>query len=694
MPFYYIYTAPRALTLFFMTKRKFNVLLPALLSLSLGAAAQNKTIKFIDPANMDLSVKPGDNFYEYASGTWIKNNPVPAKETRWGSFNVLRDFNINAVKGILHDASVNKNAAAGSAERRVGDFYAAAMDSAAIEKAGYNPIKPDLARIARISSIPAVLDEAARMRTEGMGSPFFGFYVGQDRKNVTKNIPQLSQGGTSLPDRDYYLKSDPRSTRIQQAYKTYITTLFSLTGSSQAEAKASAETIFNLEKEFAQAQKSRVEMRDPHVTYNKFTLSDFNKLTPGINWKDMLPKMKVSGQDTILVNVPAFFSTMDATIKKTPLADLKTYLKWQVLKNSSSALSSPFVNANFAFSQVLSGQKVQTPRWQRMSSLTDNNIGELLGQLYVKKYFKPEAKERMKVLIENLRKAYAIRIRNLDWMSDATKEKALAKLQAFSPKIGYPDKFKNYDGMVISRASFFQNLRNADTWAYDEMVKQLGKPVDRSRWGMTPPTVNAYYSPVMNEIVFPAGILQFPFFDPNADDAVNYGGIGAVIGHEMSHGFDDSGSQYDKDGNLRNWWTAEDLTKFKAKTKALGEQFDAYTILDTIHVNGKLTMGENIGDLGGLNAAYEAFKMTKQGQSEEKIDGFTPDQRFFLSWAQVWRGNILPETAAQFIVTDPHSPGEFRTIGAPVNMDAWYKAFNVQPGDKLYKKPEDRIKIW
>ena len=676
-----------------MNRKYLSLVLPGMLALSVAASAQQKT-KFIDQANMDLSVKPGDDFYRYASGTWIKNNPVPAKETRWGSFNVLRDFNINAVKDLLHEASMKKNAPAGSIEKRVGDFYAAGMDSLTIEKLGYTPIKEDLARINKISDLTGVINEAATMRTTGLGSPFFGFYVGQDRKNVNKNVPQLSQGGTSLPDRDYYLKTDARSLKVQEAYKTYITTLFKLIGTPEAEAAKNAETIFNFEKALAEAQMSRVEMRDPQKTYNKFVVADFNRLTPALNWQALLPKMKVSGQDTILVNVPKFFSALNSQLSSTPVKDLKTYLQWNVLKNSAAYLSSPFVLANFAFTQVLTGQKVQTPRWQRMSSITDGNIGELLGQLYVKKYFKPEAKARMQELVENLRKAYAIRIKNLDWMSDATKEKALAKLQAFNTKIGYPDKWKNYEGLTIGRTSFFQNLRNADTWGYNEMVSQLGKPVDRTRWGMTPPTVNAYYSPVMNEIVFPAGILQFPFFDPKADDAVNYGGIGAVIGHEMSHGFDDSGSQYDKDGNLRNWWTAEDLTKFKAKTKALGEQFDAYTILDTIHVNGKLTMGENIGDLGGLNAAYEAFKMTKQGQSNEKIDGFTPDQRFFLSWAQVWRGNILPETAAQFILTDPHSPGEYRTIGAPVNMDAWYRAFNVQPGDKLYKKPEDRIRIW
>lgn len=643
---------------------------------------------------MDLSVKPGDNFYRYASGTWIKNNPVPAKETRWGSFNVLRDFNINAVKTIIETAAKNKNAPSGSVEKRVGDFYNAAMDSVTIEKLGYKPVTEDLQRINSIKNLDEILSEAAYLRTVGLGSPFFGFYVGQDRKDVNNMVPQLSQGGTTLPDRDYYLKSDPRSLKIQAAYKEYIRKVFSLIGSSEAEAIKSAQTVFDFEKNLAAAQMSRVEMRDPHKTYNKFSIADFNKTTPALNWTSLLSKMKVNGQDTILVTVPSFFTSLNNTIKGTAVNDLKVYLKWNVLKSSAAYLSSPFVSAQFAYNQALSGQRVQTPRWQRMSSLTDNTIGDLLGQLYVKTYFKPEAKARMEVLVENLRKAFAIRINNLDWMSSTTKEKALAKLNAFTPKIGYPDKWKNYDGLVIKNNTFIQNLKNADTWAYNEMVDQLGKPVDRKRWGMTAPTVNAYYSPVMNEIVFPAGILQFPFFDPNADDAVNYGGIGAVIGHEMSHGFDDSGSQYDKDGSLRNWWTNEDMARFKEKTKALGSQFDAYTILDTIHVNGSLTMGENIGDLGGLNAAYEAFKMTEQGKSEQKIDGFTPDQRFFLSWAQVWRGNILAETAAQFILTDPHSPGEYRTIGAPVNMDSWYKAFNVQPGDKLYKKPEDRIKIW
>ena len=610
----------------------FNIVLfGAVILISFNASAQHdskpgKKTVFIDKSNMDLSSKPGNDFYNYASGTWIKNNPVPAKETRWGSFNQLRDFNINAVKTILNEAANNKSATPGSVEKRIGDFYTAGMDSVSIEKLGYTPIKDDLEKINSISSLSEVITQAALMRTYGGGSPLFGFYVGQDRKYVKNIVPQLSQGGTTLPDRDYYLKTDARNLKIQEAYKTYITKLFTLSGRSQEEAEKNAEIIFNFEKTLAAAQISRVEMRDPYKTYNKFSVADFSKTTPNLNWQALLPAMKVNGQDTLLVNYPRFFTELNSLLGTTAVNDLKTYLQWNVLKNSAPYLNSAFVNANFTFSQALTGQKVPTPRWQRMSLLTDGSVGELLGQLYVKKHFKPEAKLRMQELVSNLIKAYEIRIKNLDWMSDVTKQKALDKLHAFTPKIAYPDKWKTYEGLEINKKSFFKNLRNAGTWGYADMIDQLGKPVDKSRWGMTAPTVNAYYNPVNNEIVFPAGILQFPFFD--------------------------------------------------------------------IHVNGKLTLGENIGDLGGLNAAYEAFKMTKQGQSNEKIDGFTPDQRFFLSWAQVWKGNVLSETAAQLIVTDPHSPGPYRTIGAPVNMDAWYEAFDVKPGDKLYKKPEYRIKIW
>lgn len=677
-----------------LNKTMLSFLVLAFMSFTLVAQKEVTKPKLIDPANMDPTIKPGADFMGYAGGTWLKNNPVPAKETRWGAFNMLRDFNIKAVRVILTEAAADKSAAPGSVKKRVGDFYAAGMDSLTIEKAGFTPVRPDYTRAGAVQNPTEVLNEIIFERTNGVANPLFGFFVGQDRKHPQVMVVQLAQGGTSMPDRDYYLKSDARTQKIQAAFNTYVTTLFTLAGESEATAKQRAETIFKMEKILAKAQMSRVEMRDPYKTYNKFAVADFANRFSSFDWTATLEKLKTPGQDSILVNSPKYFAIADSLIKNAPVADWQTYLQWNVLRNAAPYLSKPFVDANFAYSQVMSGQKVMTPRWQRMSQLTDGTIGELLGQLYVEKHFKPEAKARMDEMIKNLVKAYEIRIKNLDWMSDVTKQKALDKLRAFTPKIGYPEKWRTYDGLVITNETFYQNLRSSSQWAYNDMVSQLGKPVDKKRFGMTPPTVNAYYNPVGNEIVFPAGILQYPFFHPDADDAFNYGAIGAVIGHEISHGFDDQGSQYDKDGTLRNWWTAEDREKFMARAKLLQEQFDAYTVLDTVHVNGKLTLGENIGDLGGLNAAYEAFKMTPQGKSNKKIDGFTPDQRFFLSWAQVWRANTLPDTKAQLIVTDSHSPAEYRTIGAPVNMDAWYKAFDIKPGDKLYKKPEDRIKIW
>jgi putative endopeptidase len=667
------------------------------LAISSIAFAQKETskAKFIDPSNMDLTVKPGDDFMEYAGGTWIKNNPVPPKETRWGSFTILRDFNVKAVREILAEASVDKSAVAGSVKRRVGDFYAAGMDSLTVEKLGITPITADLKRAGSVNNVDDILTEMTYQRVNGIGSPLFGFFVGQDRKHPTVYVVNLSQGGITMPDRDYYLKADQRSKKIQAAFDTYATKLFTLAGESESSAQQKAKTIFELEKKMAAAQMSRTEMRDPYKTYNKFALKDLAAKTPAFNWPATLTKLQVSiPQDSVLINSPRFFASADSLLTNTPITDWQTYLQWTILRSSASSLSHDFVAANFAYNQAMSGQKVQTPRWQRISTLTDQNIPDLLGQLYVEKHFKPAAKARMDEMIKNLVKAYEIRIKKLEWMSDATKVKALDKLAAFTPKIAYPSKWRTYDGLVITPDAFFQNLRNASKWQFTEMVNNLGKPVDKSRFNMSPPTVNASYNPVNNEITFPAGILQYPFFHPDADDAFNYGAIGAVIGHEISHGFDDSGSQYDKDGTLRNWWTPDDLARFKERATRLQQQFDAYTVLDTLHVNGKLTLGENIGDLGGLNAAYEAFKMTKQWKEKKKIDGFTPDQRFFLSWAQVWRSNTLSDTKAQLIVTDPHSPAEYRTIGAPVNMDAWYDAFNIKPGDKLYKKPEDRIRIW
>ena len=671
---------------------KKSILFAVIFATAISAEAQKNDKKYIDPANMDLSVKPGDDFYEYANGKWLKTNPIPPSKTGWGSFNVLREESSTNLKGLLEDAT--KNLGKSRITQMTGDFYLSGMDSAAVEKAGYAPIKNELDRLEKITSLNEIISEIATLRTRGIASPLFGFYVGQDAKKVTQYIAQFGQGGTTLPDRDYYLKDDARSLKIRKEYISYMNDMFKLVGTTPQKASENATSILALETKIANAQMTRVEMRDPQRMYNKFFVDDFSKSTHAINWRNLMEKMKVTGQDSIIVSNPGFLRFADSLLTATPVATWKTYLQWYVIKNAASYLSNDFVERNFQFSKVLTGQKVNTPRWQRMSNLIDENLGEMLGQLYVEKYFKPEAKIRMIELVNNLQQTLQDRINKLPWMSAVTKAKALLKLQAFTKKIGYTDKWKTYDGVIITKNSLLDNIRNCSVWSYNERVKKLGKPIDKTEWGFTPATINASYNPPKNEITFPAGILQFPFFDFGADDAVNYGGIGAVIGHEMTHGFDDQGRQFDADGNLRDWWTEEDAKQFKTKADMVVNQFNGFTVLDTLHVNGKLTLGENIADLGGLNMAYEAFKKTPQGQSTTKIDGFTPDQRFFLSWAQVWRGNYLPETTAQLILTDPHAPGQFRTIAPLVNIDAFYKAFDVKQGDKLFKPESERIKIW
>ena len=652
----------------------------------------DKDPKFIDPANMDPSVKPGDNFYRYANGGWLKKNPVPASKTSWGSFHVLREESTERLRTLLEDAA--KNPKRDRLSQMIGDFYRSGMDSAAIERKGYEPIKSELDRLANLNSKAQVLNEIATLRTKGVASPLFGMYVGPDRKNVNQYRVQVGQGGITLPDRDYYIKDDPRSMTIRKAYLNHLEKMFSLVGENAATASYNADAVLRIETALAKAQMSRVEMRDPYKTYNKFALKDLSAQTAGMNWTDLLAKMGVRSTDSILVTNPGFLKTADLLLSALPLQDWKAYLRWNVLKSAAPYLSTAFVNESFRLSQVLTGQKEQTPRWQRISNLADQQLGELLGQLYVQRYFKGEAKTRMLEMVNNLQQTFAERIQGLDWMSEVTKKRALEKLNAFAKKIAYPDKWKDYQGVTISGDDFLGNLRGSSVWSYNYMINRLGTPVDRTDWSMTPPTINAYYNPVNNEIAFPAGILQFPFFDFGADDALIYGGIGSVIGHEMTHGFDDQGAQYAASGNLENWWSKEDEAKFKTKAAQVVEQYNAYTVLDTLHVNGKLTLGENIADIGGLSIAYAAFTKTKQFKEGKKIDGFTPAQRFFLSWAQIWRNNMLPEAQAQQILTDPHSPGVFRTNGAVVNIDGWYEAFNVQPGDGLYLAPEKRIRIW
>lgn len=648
--------------------------------------------KFIDPANMDLSVKPGDDFFAYANGNWMKNNPVPASKTRWGSFDILYLQSLEKIKSLCEEAT--KNASKNSTYQRVGDLYAAAMDSAAIEQLGYTPIKTELERLNAISTLQDVVNEIATLRTKGISGSLFGFRVGQDDKNVNQYIATLSQGGTSLPDRDYYLKDDVRSKNIRVAYLSYVTDMFKLVGNDTATAAKKAAAIMGIETGLAKVQLSRVELRDPIKTYNKFSVADFTITTPGLDWETLFASMKANGVDSLLVNNPAFFKTADALLTAVPVEAWKAYLQWAVIKSSAPYLSSVFVNRQFEFSKVLSGQKQITPRWQRMSSMIDNNLGELLGQLYVEKYFNAAAKERMLALVKNVQETFGSRIERLDWMSDSTKQRALEKLHAIVNKIGFPDKWETYPDVTISKDHLIDDLRSINQFEYNKMVNRIGKPVDKTEWDMTPPTINAYYNPVNNEIAFPAGILQYPFFDFNADDAVNYGGIAAAIGHELTHGFDDEGRQYGADGNLKEWWTADDAKKFTERADKVVAQYNGFAVNDSLHLNGKLTLGENLADLGGLNIAYEAFKKTEEGKSDKKIDGFTPDQRFFLSWAQVWRQNTLPETSAQLVLVDPHSPGRFRANGVVENMDAFYKAFNVQPGDKMYKPENERIKVW
>lgn len=658
------------------------------------AAAKTGSKKLLDPANMDKNVRPGDNFFLYANGAWLKTNPIPATETRWGSFNELQENNYKALHSLLEAAAKNTKAAAGSKEQKVGDYYRSGMDSMAIEKAGITPMNGILSRINAISDVQGLQQEIAYEHTTGLG-PLFGFYISPDDKNVTQEICQIYQGGLGMPDRDYYFDKDPRTTKIRDAYKLYLVKMFSLMGEDKATAEKDAADVFALETKLADASMTRVEQRDPYKVYNKFSIDGLTRETPGIDWQTMFRNLKITGQDSLIVGQPKFFQAVAKEMTATPISVWKKYLDIHAVSGMAGYLSSKFDEARFDFyGRTLRGQQAQKPRWKRVLAEVDGSIGELLGQMYVDKNFKPEAKARMLQLVNNLQQTYADRIKRLDWMSDVTKQKALTKLNSFMKKIGYPDKWKDYSKLQIVRNDYVKNALAAAAFEYDYMIGKLGRPVDRAEWGMTPPTVNAYYNPAFNEIVFPAGILQYPFFDQQADDAVNYGGIGAVIGHEMTHGFDDQGRQYDADGNLHDWWTTEDAKKFEEKANVVVDQFNHLTVLDTVHVNGELTLGENLADLGGLAIAYEAFEKTKQAKEGKKIDGFTPEQRFFLSWAQVWRANTRPEELAQRIKTDPHSPSEHRCNAPLSNMPEFYKAFNIQPGDKMYRAENMRAKVW
>ena len=657
-----------------------------------GCKSDNQNQQFIGIDAMDSTVKPGDNFYMYANGKWYKTAVIPETESGIGSFLDLRNKTRANLRAILDEVSKG-GFKEGTLEQKVGDFYASSMDSATIEKLGYEPVKQFLADIETITDAKGIINFVASCQTQNSPLLFFPF-IGADEKNSKLNLPSFYQGGLGLPDRDYYFKNDAATVAVIEAYKKYLQTLFKLTGSDEATALKNTETIYNFEKQLASSHLTNVELRNPQINYNKMAVADLEKSMPEIGWGNLLSGMKIK-TDSINIAQPKYFTQLSKTLKSVPLATWKLYLKAHILNDAAPLLSSDFVNAEFEYTgKALSGQQKLKPRWERMSMMTDAALGEALGQLYVKKHFNDDAKKRMLDLVNNLQKAFETRIKNLDWMSDSTKQKAIAKLNTFIKKIGFPDKWKDYSKVTIARDKFFANAVACSKNEYDIQVSKVGKPVDRTEWGMTPPTINAYYNPTFNEIVFPAGILQFPFFDMNADDAINYGGIGMVIGHEMTHGFDDQGAQYDKDGNLQNWWGKDDEVKFKAKAQQVIELYNGFTVLDSVHVNGALTTGENMADIGGVAIAYDAFKLTKQGQGDEKIDGFTPDQRFFLSVAQIWKSKQKEALMRQRINTDPHSPAIWRVLGPLMNFTPFYNAFGVKEGDKMWKPEKERIKIW
>ena len=646
---------------------------------------------FVDVRGIDTSIKPGDNFFRYVNGRWYDTAKIADDQTGVGSYMFLNIPQKQLLQNILDSVSKTQHTS-GSIDQKVGDFYASGMDTATINQRGYEPIQPVLARIDAISDVPSVIKFAAVELKTGNRS-IIGFGISPDNKNSGINIAHVNQAGIGLPDRDYYFKTDSSTLSIQQAYKKYISTLFQLTGSDLATATQQADIVYGIEKQIAASHKTNIELRDINANYNKTAVASISKTEPNLGWETLLADLDAK-TDSIDVSQPAYYDKLNMLLKSIPINEWKIYLKAGALENYAPALSKPFVDATFEFTKVLSGQAVQKSRRQIMTEEVDGLLGQALGQLYVKRYFNEDAKKRVLDLVNNLQKSFENRINHLDWMSDSTKQKAKEKLYAFTKKIGYPDKWRDYDKVQIGRTKYFENLLSLSQNDYLFQLAKLNKPVDRTEWGVTPSTVTAYYNPAFNEIVFPAGILQFPYFDFAADDAINYGGIGMVIGHEMTHAFDDQGAQFDKDGNVKNWWTREDYEKFRAKTKRVVDLYSSFTVLDTVHIKGALTVGENAADNGGIAIAYDAFKMTPQGQGSTKIDGFTPDQRFFLSIARIWRVKTRDAFLRMYVNTNPHSPAMWRVNGPLMSSAPFYKSFNVQPGDKNYKPEDERIKIW
>ncbi|RZJ48847.1 MAG: M13 family peptidase [Flavobacterium sp.] len=659
--------------------------------LAFAACSKHEGKKNVAITGIDSTLRPGNDFFKYVNGKWYDSVAIPKSQAGVGAYMFMNFPQRIRLQGILDSISKSENSK-GSIAQKVGDFYASGMDTVTIDKRGYTPVKSLLAKIEAINDLPSLMNFVAN-EVKVNNSSVIGFGVSPDEKNSSMNIAQIYQTGIGLPDRDYYFKSDSSTVAIQQSYKKYLTTLFQLTGSNANEAKKNADLVYDIDKQLALSHRTKVELRDVQANYNKMAVTNLVKRHPNINWTTFLNNLGAK-TDSVNVSQPAYYDALNKLLKTIPIANWKIYLKANSIERYADDLSKPFVDASFEYTKVLSGQAVQKSRGEKMANIVDNYLGEALGELYVKKYFSEDAKKRMLVLVNNLQKAYAKRIDKLDWMSNITKQKAKEKLFAITKKIGYPDKWRDYSNVHIARNTYFENMVSASAAAYQFQLAKLDKSVDKSEWFTTTPTVTAYNNPTANEIVFPAGILQAPYFDNNADDALNYGGIGMVIGHEITHTFDDQGAQYDKDGNLKNWWTKEDYAQFKSRIQQVINLYNTYTVLDNLHINGAMTVGENTADIAGIAVAYDAFKMTEQGKGNEKIDGYTPDQRFFISIAKIWRVKMKDEFLRLWINNNPHSPPNWRVNGPLMNTTPFYKAFNVKPGDKMFLPEKDRITIW
>lgn len=669
----------------------------ALLALS-GCQSSDKTSAGqpdLLQANADTTVRPGDDFFTYANGAWLKKHPIPASESSWSIGKEVQ----NEVYARLH--KLNKDATKakpqpGSNEQKIGDFYAAGMDSATIDEQGLAPLRPELDRIAAIRTVQEVPAVVAQLQPLGVNA-LIGAFVYQDAKKSDQMALHLWQAGLGLPNRDYYFNKDARTANIRKEYGRHVARMFQLSGQDSVQAQASSARVMRLETALAGSSRKLEALRDPYANYNKMAVADLGKLTPGLDWRTLLTQMELGKVDTVIVGQPEFYKQVGQLLKTASVDDWKAYLQWHLVHAYASNLSRPLDDEHFRFyGTVLQGQKEQRARWKRVLDEEEEAMGEILGQQFVKEYFTPETKERYEKLTENVVAAFREHIQALDWMSDSTKQKALVKLSKISRKVGYPDKWRDYSTLEIARDSYAQNVMRAKQWQYRYRVNKLGKPVDRTEWEMTPQTYNAYYNPSNNEIVLPAAIFSIPtLIDKNADDAVIYGYAGAsTIGHELTHGFDDEGSQFDEEGNLRNWWSKKDRAAFQQRVNGIVRQFDGYTVLDSLHINGKATAGENIADLGGIVIALDAFKKTEQYKKGEKIGGFTPVQRYFLGYALGWQSHQRDEVLAQRILTDVHSPASYRVNGPFADVPEFYEAFNVQPGQKLYLPDSARVKIW